>query len=433
MLYSANNAKLKINDKEILASNAELSLGASLSANYLMRDRHTSTFTSSNGIGGTLNFSFYLTGRDFIKSFVTGQGEIPQGESQIISGNFGGLYFDSGYLTSYSVSFSPNSPAAASASIAFFSDLSGQFVSTSSAPPADVDVLNFSNAVVESQMDVGIGANNPRRNIVNNFVAGTYNYSANVAPVYLMNETKPSRVSFGEKTINANFEIDNPTGTLPFSGSDAKIEVGLKRFNNELIVMGDWALRAGAANDNYNPFASSSDNGDVSATWDGPGYGIADSTPFVVNPSEVFTVSFDLALQDAAPQFQLVNHDGTEKKGWSTAQTLSNGSNSFTVTVSPTNESVIINRGEYAVFQIWNTSTSEWTLTNLKVVRTTSQPSEVFSCSGVMQSRSIASAAGDYIKQSISIIESNVEETNFFASYLIDSSNNSQTLNIGEP
>jgi len=424
MLYSANNAKLKLNDKEILASNAELSLGTSLSANYLMQDRHTTTFASSNGIGGTLNFNFYLTGKDFIKSFVTGQGEIPQGESQKISGNFGGLNFDSGYLTSYSVNFSPNSPAIASASIAFFSDLEGEFSSTSSAPPSDVDVLNFSNATIASQLG---------ENIVNDFIAGTYNYNASVAPVYLMNETKPSRISFGEKTISANFEIDNPTGTLPFAGSDAKIEVGLKKFDNEQISMGNWTLRAGAANDNYNPFDSSSDNGDVSATWDGPGYGIADSTPFVVNPSEVFTVSFDLALQNAAPQFQLINYDGTKKKGWSTAQTLSNGSNSFTVTVSPTDESVIINRGEYAAFQIWNSSTSEWTLTNLKVVRTTSQPSEVFSCSGVMQSRSIASAAGDYIKQSINIIENNVEETNFFASYLIDANGNAETLNIEEP
>ena len=334
------------------------------------------------------------------------------------------MNFDSGYLTSYSVNFSPNSPAIASASIAFFSDLEGEFSSTSSAPPSDVDVLNFSNATIASQLG---------ENIVNDFIAGTYNYNASVAPVYLMNETKPSRISFGEKTISANFEIDNPTGTLPFAGSDAKIEVGLKKFDNEQISMGNWTLRAGAANDNYNPFDSSSDNGDVSATWDGPGYGIADSTPFVVNPSEVFTVSFDLALQNAAPQFQLINYDGTKKKGWSTAQTLSNGSNSFTVTVSPTDESVIINRGEYAAFQIWNSSTSEWTLTNLKVVRTTSQPSEVFSCSGVMQSRSIASAAGDYIKQSINIIENNVEETNFFASYLIDANGNAETLNIEEP
>ena len=44
------------------------------------------------------------------------------------------------------------------------------------------------------------------------FIAGTYNYSCDVKPVYLMSETKPSNVSFGEKVVSINFEIDNPTG-----------------------------------------------------------------------------------------------------------------------------------------------------------------------------------------------------------------------------
>ena len=424
MLYSANNSKLKINDAEILASNAELSLGASLSPNYLMQDRHTTTFASSNGIGGTLNFNFYLTGKDFIKSFVTGQGEIPQGESQKISGNFGGLNFDSGYLTSYSVNFSPNSPAVASASIVFFSDLGGEFSSASSAPPSDVDVLNFSNATISSELG---------ENIVNNFIAGTYNYNAGVAPVYLMNETKPSRVSFGEKTISANFEIDNPTGTLPFTGSDAKIEVGLKKFDNEQITMEKWWNRE--LPDNYEQAFSTADNGDVSAETAKNGtYAIADSSTFLVNEGEVFTMSFDLNLiNGTAPKLQLINEIGSSKMGWSNIQQSANGSNSFSFTVAPTSTSTLIGRGAWGTFQIFNTSPAEWELTNFKVVRTTSQPSEIFSCSGVMQSRSIASAAGDYIKQSISIIENNVEETNFFASYLIDVNNNEETLDVAEP
>ena len=57
---------------------------------------------------------------------------------------------------------------------------------------------------------------------------GTYNYTAEVKPVYLMNETKPSDVSFGPKRVNVNFEIDSPSGYLPFSGTRAKISVDLK-------------------------------------------------------------------------------------------------------------------------------------------------------------------------------------------------------------
>ena len=59
MLYSANNALLKINDVEILASNAQMSLNAALEANYVIGDRNTNSYVASNGIGGTLNFSYF--------------------------------------------------------------------------------------------------------------------------------------------------------------------------------------------------------------------------------------------------------------------------------------------------------------------------------------------------------------------------------------
>ena len=155
MLYSANNATLKLNGTEILASNASLALNTSLSANYVIGDRNSNSYTASNGIGGNLTFNYFLTGNDYFKTFITGQGEIPLGESQTISGNFGGLNFDSGYLTSYAVNFSPNSPTAAAVSIVFFDDLQGEFVSTEEqASPATV--LNSSRLSIESEFDVSI-------------------------------------------------------------------------------------------------------------------------------------------------------------------------------------------------------------------------------------------------------------------------------------
>ena len=76
--------------------------------------------------------------------------------------------------------------------------------------------------------------------VVDNFLAGTYNYSADVSPVYLMNETVPSDVSFGPKTVNINFEVDNPTGYLPISGDAAKISVNLK--NSSSTTLGEFYL-----------------------------------------------------------------------------------------------------------------------------------------------------------------------------------------------
>ena len=221
MFYSASNAKLKVNNEEILASNASLSLSTSLQPNYLITQRNTNKYVASNGVGGDLSFNYYLTGADFFKAFITGQGE-RRGETTVISGNFGGLNFDSGYLTSYSVNFGPNIPAIASAKVSFFDELKGEFESTEQPPIASVQVLNLRNALVSSEGEVFVSGS------VDNFVGGAYNYTAEVKPVYLMNETKPSDVSFGPKSVNVNFEIDSPSGYLPFSGTRAKISVDLK-------------------------------------------------------------------------------------------------------------------------------------------------------------------------------------------------------------
>jgi hypothetical protein len=225
VFYTANNSKLQVNGNEILASNAEISLQANLQPNYNIKQRHTESFTATNGIGGTLSFNYYLTGTDYFKSFITGQAEAPFKSSQVISGNFGGLNFDSGYLTSYSVNFSPNAPAVASASLSFFDQLNGKFNPTTEQAPTDKEVLNFRNAIVAHYIPI---ENTTLSGSVEDFVAGTYNYQSEVQPVYLMGETKPSSVSFGPKNVNMNFETDNPTGYLPVSGNSARISVDLK-------------------------------------------------------------------------------------------------------------------------------------------------------------------------------------------------------------
>jgi len=427
MLYSANNAKLKVNDHEIMASNAQISLNSRVEPNYVAGARHSQTFNASNGVEGQLSFSYYLTGTDYFKSFITGQGEAKNNSREIVSnpitGNFGGLGFDSGYLNNYSVSFSPNAPAVANASIKFFDDLTGEFSPSYSAAPDSTHILNFSNAIVSSELEITGNFQ---------FIEGTFNYNSDVAAAYLAGETKPSKVSFGVKSVDMNFEIDNPGGDLPFSGSSAHVEVGLKKFNNEAQSMENWTLRSGPTNDNYSPFVSASDTGDVSATWNGSSsseYGIADSTPFIVNENEIFNISFSLNLiAGNAPSLQLINQEGTVKKGWSTVQSVSHGTNSFNVTVSPTSTSTIVGTGSYAAFQIWNNSTSQWSLTDLNVVRTSTEPSELFTCSGVLQNRNIASTADSYVKQTINITQSNSEIVEIFVANSINTQGDERNI-----
>lgn len=226
MLYSASNAKLKINGNEILASNASLSLGASLNPQYRIAGdstRNTAIYAPTNGIGGQLNFSYFITGKDYFKGFITGQGETGN-MGEVLSGDFGGLNFDSGYLTSYSANFGPNSSSVANVSILFFDQLNGVFSPTEEQAPDSTQILNLRSAIVEGEFASDSGGS------VDNFIGGAYNYTSEVRPVYLMGETKPSAVAYGQKVVNMNFEIDSPTGYLPVSGTSAKIKVSLLPF-----------------------------------------------------------------------------------------------------------------------------------------------------------------------------------------------------------
>jgi len=91
--------------------------------------------------------------------------------------------------------------------------------------------------------------------------------------------------------------------------------------------------------------------------------------------------------------------------------------------VRPLSDATIIGTGNYGMIQIYNepTEVANWSLSNLKVTRVLTRPSDVFTCSGVMQSRNLASAAGDYIKQTINVVQSSSKVNRVFIKYIIDS------------
>ena len=113
MIYNYKNANILLNGRGIFADRILISERSENDPDYLMGQRHSFDYAPANGIGGTLNVSYYLTGQDFLKDFTTN-------ETGQISGNFGGLYFRSGYLTNYSFSAQPNRPVLINASIDFF-------------------------------------------------------------------------------------------------------------------------------------------------------------------------------------------------------------------------------------------------------------------------------------------------------------------------
>ena len=87
-------------------------------------------------VNGVFKISYYLTGVDPIKNLMVNDNPI--------SGNFCDLYFKSGYLNSYSLSFNSNAPAQVSASFSVYEKISGTFARKSSTL-GDIKTLNIAD------------------------------------------------------------------------------------------------------------------------------------------------------------------------------------------------------------------------------------------------------------------------------------------------
>jgi len=112
---------------------------------------------------GSLKFTYYLTGYDYLKQYIYSNNNQP------ISGNIGGLQFNQGYLSEYSISIEPNSPIKVSAGITFYDQLTGILTQSSATTntgfilrSSDIQINNLSNYTI---------------NILQNFTKASFSYT----------------------------------------------------------------------------------------------------------------------------------------------------------------------------------------------------------------------------------------------------------------
>lgn len=222
MFYSFKNFKLKLNNNEFLANEAQINVSTNLNPVYLQGNRHSSNYSVNGGIEGALRFNYYLTGSEYLKRYITG--EFP------ISGNIGEMFFKEGYLKTYSINATPNNPVLANAEIVFFEPLTGDFVPKTPIQNEEFNVLNFADCSLTS-------LNNFSEETFSNVLSINYNFNADIKPVYFqetgleLNDVKPNRIFFGIKEINTDIILDNTSGYLPIQGHNAGIKVNFRHPN----------------------------------------------------------------------------------------------------------------------------------------------------------------------------------------------------------
>lgn len=243
MLFSSKNTKLKINNIEVLARDCSLSISSSATARFDSKDRRSKSLVSDTGISSSLSFSYYMTENDQkkgddllfvdpIRKFELLQGELEDG--QVISGNFGGLSFDKGYLSSYSVSFEPNSPVIVSCEIVFFSDLKGDFEESNQFHNQNIeDIINVLNC---KDAEIRLADDSENFSEETEFLSASYSYNCQITPVYVSGDTEPVRIYFGRKSSSMNIKISKDKGNLDYNGLKGAFSVVLNDKNNTKIT-----------------------------------------------------------------------------------------------------------------------------------------------------------------------------------------------------
>ena len=211
MFLHYKNIPISINNSNLIIDDVQLSNDIELSPQYYYDSPAAESKVSSRMWNGSLKLQYYLTGKDYLKQYIFGNG------LETITGNIGGLIFKQGYLSDYTLSVEPNSAVKVNAGIAFFDKLTGIFSSSKQISKtgfifrsSDIQINNLSSYT---------------KNITNNITKASFSYSCNLVPSYNYAGSgeypiSADRVFIQERSITSEVISDNTDLSIPLSGEE---------------------------------------------------------------------------------------------------------------------------------------------------------------------------------------------------------------------
>ena len=213
-----NNVKLDLNGQSIYTDDVSLDFSSSLTPVYLSDDRSAFTLKGSQDSASSISTTYYLTGTDPLKNHISDD------PASGITGDFCGLSFKSGYLSSYSISVDQFSKLKVSANISIYDDLVGNFTKQKRTETG-LKFLDSSDCTINH---TGISSKD-------NLISASYKYNAKISTKYVAGQSKPAEVRVLEKTVTAEMSHYNTGVNIPYSGEDAFVNFVLKdKSNNEI-------------------------------------------------------------------------------------------------------------------------------------------------------------------------------------------------------
>jgi len=222
MFFNYKNCTFNLSGVDVLASNVNMSLDSSNTPVYNEEFKKNSySYAAEDTVDTTFSVSYYLTGKDFVKEYLLGANS-----EQGISGNFCGLYFQSGYITNYSIKGSPDALAKVDVEIKVFEPLKGAFSATTPINRPEFAPLNFSSFYLSGNLD-GV----PFDSNGYSFTNFSYQYQREVQKYNKEGATtfdQSGRAYLGKRSQSLSFELDNFNVSLPYSGVPCTFYISLQ-------------------------------------------------------------------------------------------------------------------------------------------------------------------------------------------------------------
>ena len=209
-----------------------ISLQSAIEPVYLTANKSSFDYAANKDINGSLSFTYYLTGRDPLREFMTN-------EKAPISGNFAGLTFKSGYLTSYRFAFENYQPVRVSANVNFYGGLEGTFTPTrlnysEVGGSQGREYLNFYNASLTGVSGVLL-SNDGEDGGTLAPINAEYNFSSQIDPVYVVGQVLPREIRFLRKQTSVSMGIYNPQLTQSYTGEIGELALSLKTSGSTVV------------------------------------------------------------------------------------------------------------------------------------------------------------------------------------------------------
>jgi hypothetical protein len=211
-MYSFDNINVYLNGSEIKVQNAQIGLSNSLVPNYVVGQTMNNHFNYTDGIQGNLSLSYVITGTDFLLDYIIRE------ESAKISGYVGGLYFNSGLLSDYSVSCKANSSIRIDGVIKFFEPIKGSIIPNySNNSSINIEEALHANSITLEDM----AGTTETIDEIKDF---SLKYQADVLADYKQKsnytgEISPDRIFFGQRQVTSSILTNSEHMNFSSSGN----------------------------------------------------------------------------------------------------------------------------------------------------------------------------------------------------------------------